>query len=491
MRRVPSTPLGPFDLFARASTGNPGAVAVDDGGTSVLYSQALQSSRRLAWHLRERGVRRGDIVGIDLPPALHAIFALAVLHEAAASVALRPVPAQPAHRLDWVISARAESRVDAHRHILVDSVLLETLNSPAPGFAPVPFASPDDLCRMAYSSGTTGTPKAVPLSLAAVMSRSQAARDLMIPAESFLCTLDIGSASGFHTFIAAVTTGTTYLVPGTSSQNAALVLRHRVAALKASPVQLSQLCDELTRLGTRAPFLRTAYVAGSVTPPAVQAKLRDRTGATLVSLYGSTEAGRAAQGVVSDRDLNAVGRAARGAVLQVVDDEDRPVPPGRIGRVRYRREHQATEYAGDPAATARSFRDGWFYPGDLGTLDASGSLRLAGRVSDLINASGVKIDPSESESVVLTSGLVDDAAGFAFTDTDGLTRFALAVVSARTVDWAEVNRALSVALGPRAPSALFKVPQVPRTESGKVLRSELRRLYETRVVQRLPQSPSS
>lgn len=470
--------LEPFELLFRAAERNPGAVLIDDGTTTVRYREALRLARQLAYRLRSYGVAPGSTLHLDLPPGMHALLTLAGFHEALVTVTARAE--QPATEADWLVTTTGESAA-SRDVIVIDAAFLHDLGDPPPGFAPQRFDGPDAIVRLAVSSGTTGVPKAVRLTLEMIHHRARAARALVVPGEGFLCSLGLGSSSGFHTFLDAIATGTTYLVPSSVHTNLLLIRRHRVASIKVSPWQLAELCDAIDASAEPVPFLRVIYAAGSIVPLAVREKVRRVTSATLVTLYGSTEAGRAAERVLDDDDLDWVGHVAPGTELEIVDEDDRPLPAGTTGVIRYRRAHQAREYDGDPEATARAFRGSWFYPGDRGSLSASGELRLAARATDLINASGMKIDPADAENAAVASGLVLEAAGFGFVDGDGLTRFGLAIVATGEVDLAALNTMLQQTLAGRSPRAIVRLPELPRTTSGKVRRAELQRLYEEAV----------
>jgi acyl-coenzyme A synthetase/AMP-(fatty) acid ligase len=83
--------------------------------------------------------------------------------------------------------------------------------------------------------------------------------------------------------------------------------------------------------------------------------------------------------------------------VQLVDDDDQPVPTGAVGRVRVSTAGGPKGYLNDNEATATFFRDGYFYPGDLGVLREDGRLALQGRVTEVINIDGVKISPAPIE----------------------------------------------------------------------------------------------
>jgi acyl-coenzyme A synthetase/AMP-(fatty) acid ligase len=137
-------------------------------------------------------------------------------------------------------------------------------------------------------------------------------------------------------------------------------------------------------------------------------------------------------------------------------------------------------YFGDPAATARHFRDGCFYPGDLGSFTAAGSLCLAGRTDDVMNLNGIKIYPSEIERVLEDEPGVRSAAAFA---VDSAVHGQIPVVAVvwggdGAADPSRLQARARARLGVRAPRRVVLVDELPRTSAGKVATAELRRLVE-------------
>ena len=128
--------------------------------------------------------------------------------------------------------------------------------------------------------------------------------------------------------------------------------------------------------------------------------------------YASTEGGGVTLLTPADIDTHAdtVGPAVHGVEVQVVDEAHERLPPGEVGRLRYRSPGCATGFYLDPHASVEAFRDGWFYPGDLVQLDTDGLLTLAGRAKDMIIRGGINIYPEEIEATLMAHPAVADAA---------------------------------------------------------------------------------
>jgi acyl-CoA synthetase (AMP-forming)/AMP-acid ligase II len=129
-----------------------------------------------------------------------------------------------------------------------------------------------------------------------------------------------------------------------------------------------------------------------------------------------------------------------------------------------------------------AFRDGWFYPGDIGRLDAGGLLCIAGRADEVMNVGGVKLLPDAVEDVVLGCAGVQDAAAFTAADVSGLERLYVAVVVNKQFDEHVAASAISGAFAEMPSAHFLKLPSIPRGMTAKIDREQLRRLAAKRAV---------
>jgi acyl-CoA synthetase (AMP-forming)/AMP-acid ligase II len=164
-----------------------------------------------------------------------------------------------------------------------------------------------------------------------------------------------------------------------------------------------------------------------------------------------------------------------GVEVQAVDADDQPLPPGTEGVLRVRSGGCAGAYFDAPAASALVFRDGWVYPGDVGTVAPDGLVTLAGRPSEVINQGGVKVLPQLVEDVLLSVPEIGEAAAFGVPDDMGITRVWAAIVPNGRVDMSAVHALCRERLRMRAPTSILQMEALPRNEAGKVLRDVLRK----------------
>jgi long-chain acyl-CoA synthetase len=129
-------------------------------------------------------------------------------------------------------------------------------------------------------------------------------------------------------------------------------------------------------------------------------------------------------------------------------------------------------------------KSGWLSTGDLGYVDADGYVHLVGRADDVINTGGVSVIPDDVEKIAMEFGGVEDCGCIGVPDPEGVLGEVpnLFVVSSNTeFDWALFNRHVLNRLGSLVPKVIVKdIDKLPRSDSGKLLRQELRELHAPR-----------
>ena len=224
------------------------------------------------------------------------------------------------------------------------------------------------------------------------------------------------------------------------------------------------------------PKLRVMMSSGAVLHKEELQMARRRLTPNLINVYATTEAGVVTQLMPSDSESKAgsVGRPVFLADVQVTDDDHKVLPPGEVGRIRYRTLAVPDGFYGNPEETARAFHDGWFYPGDLGKLDSDGYLYVVGRGKDMIIRGGINIYPADIEAVLNAHASVMDASVVGWPVGEMGEEVAAFVVPKgsiaedQLIDYCRANLARY-----KVPKRIFFLDQMPRNEGGKVVKAKL------------------
>jgi len=466
--------LNPFLHLESAAAIDPLGVFLETVDQQISYRDVLTQVKKIAAELRRMGMKPGDRVALDLPESLGILFSEAVFHEAGVGLILpRRLAEEEEFPVDWVFSSHEGPSHGAARRYHVDSAFLRRVDKNHTDLNARSYESAQSLCRVLFSSGTTGRPRAVGFSVEMVEFRSESAHSTWMQGEPFMSLFDSSTSSGFLAQRARVKRRLPLLVPGTPHEIVQMLVSKAVVWVMASPAQIGTLIEQVEAEGAALDSLRTIAVAGGILPPRLADRVLARMGSELVNIYGSTEAGMVAGRYGGYPDPFDAGHLTSGSEVQVVDGDDNELPSGQTGRIRYRRHLMATGYLNDHPAASESFQQGWFYPGDIGAVTYDGRLTVQGRDTDLLNAGGIKVDAVRLDLFALAQSGVVDACAFAAHDGSGLDQIGLAIVCDDAFDVGTFTALVREQFGPSAPNVIARVTAVPRNRVGKPMRSLL------------------
>jgi acyl-CoA synthetase (AMP-forming)/AMP-acid ligase II len=231
------------------------------------------------------------------------------------------------------------------------------------------------------------------------------------------------------------------------------------------------------------PELEEVRLAGAAPSARLLTFIEQTVGTPVRGVYGSTEGGGVSQVWYEPRtDRFDVGIPLPDVDLQVVDADGHELPAGTEGAVRYRTPGLVSGYL--VGGAVEPLPDGWFTPGDRGSLTATGSLVLAGRDSELLNIGGVKVDPARLDDLAAGFPGVRDAAAFGLERHAGIPEVGLAVVTEEGCDLRALDRELRDRMPVGHPTAYWRLDAIPRSRLGKALRAKLTEDYERALSRR-------
>jgi long-chain acyl-CoA synthetase len=346
---------------------------------------------------------------------------------------------------------------------------------------------------MPYTSGTTGRPKGVkrlPPAPDKVAEYTQAMTEVVrtvfgVDAQS-RCLLSAPiyhSAPASYAAFCASSGATLRLEPRfDASRVLSLIATDRISHLYLVPTMYRRLLalPEAERQAADLSSVKFVGSTGSPCPAATKAAMIDWWGPVIHEAYASSETGYVTFIHASDwlTHPGSAGKPVGQAVLKIIDDDGRELPPGQVGSI-YARQPASTDfvYANNPDARGRIDRDGLVTLGDMGYLDDEGFLYISDRKSDMVISGGVNIYPTEIESVLATMPGVGDCAVFGIPDDEFGEALAAAV---QTVNGAVLSEA-AVREFLRERIAGYKVPKqvefhdaLPREDTGKIFKRKLR-----------------
>jgi acyl-coenzyme A synthetase/AMP-(fatty) acid ligase len=482
-----------IEPFIRQALAHPELPALNTGERTYTYGQLLASVRRCAARLRQAGVAPGDRVHYSLPAVPNLIVTLALAHVGAVSVALtagRAATDWPqVHEALGIAFLLVMDRNEAPQHaqglrgVLAVSELLAPGEGAARGAMARP-AEPQEMWRIMSSSGSTGRPKFVAFSHESSLQNGLYQRLVypQAPGDLVLIGMTPGMSFWIHACLRVLYAGACLLLPqrNAAADHLDLLYAHPVTHWVGVPSAAQNVAEILAsgdaRYARPPSSLRLVTIGGSVMSPQLHALLTSRLDAQVYVNYGSTEAFLIAvlDPTLREAEPQSAGRLVPWMEAQATDEEGRPLPPGQVGRLRFRIPGRQLGYLGGDAAQQAAFRDGWFQSNDVGSVTRGGVVTLAGRQEEVLNIGGVKIDPAQLEAAVAQDAAISGCVAIAVPGKLGQPALTLVVATAQGELPLEPIRARCAALGPQSvPSTVLFVPRLPYTAAGKVDRAKV------------------
>jgi acyl-CoA synthetase (AMP-forming)/AMP-acid ligase II len=452
----------PLRRLARVLPDVPAIIRADD--STISYAVLDRTIDAVARRLLAAGLRPGETIGLGIAGPDESRGLIAALALARVGIASSH-PALPAARR--IVFGTAAAAGDL---ALGDAAFAED------GLGPLDLHQGGGaLLRRFASSGTTGRPKPVAVSHALQAARTQA--NMLAPGGPSPCVrivgVDLGITWGFTAALRTLWQGGTLVLTNPAAA-ATRLARHNVQSLVLAPVGLRALLDALP--DDAGPFeeLTTIEVGGDLVSPVLRRAASARLGPVLIAYLGASEAGGIASAPLAALGglADAVGIVHAGVEVEVVDEAGQTLPPGTLGHIRVRGDLVVSGYDGEADGDG-VFRDGWFYPGDLGSLGVDGLLRLAGREGDVLNLGGVKVAARAVEAALLEMPGVADAAAFTVADALGVPTLWAAVVGPERLAREALERFCQERLRDNFPKAVMQLPSLPRNAAGKLRRDVL------------------
>ena len=471
--------LNLIDHLTFRATLEPACAAVCTPDLSITWKQLLLVVKGAARRLRLAGLQPGQVAVTSMRnQEVDWVLTLALFHEAALSCSSETLDALPSSvTADWFITDRKSPAKASAKTIVIDNDWLAAARDEYEPIDARNYESSDALVRLVLTSGTTGRGKAVALTLGQVIGRAERGMALR-GAHTGISTLGLATAADFNFAVTCLMTDAPLMVPRTMRDAVDLIRQHGLEGILSTPTQLAAIVDLLEAAGEVLDSVKMVRCGGGSMSSRLVERIRRNITTNILALYGSTEAFGMCAFKPTPRSNPAVaGHAGPDAKVEVVDAQGQSLPRGEVGLVRVKTPFMVAGYYGDEAESARSFRDGWFYPGDRGAIAADGRLVLAGREGDLLNHGGVKFDPTVLDRFLAEVEGIKDAAVFLAPTESGVTRVAAAVVAGADFNAAALRTVLAARFPTYAPTLFVNVAKIPRNAMGKVMRPALSSSY--------------
>jgi long-chain acyl-CoA synthetase len=494
----------PTEALMQRAQSQPGSMAFIFEKDVWTYRRLAEESEQIAQGLAASGVKAGDRVVLHMtnrPEMLVAYYAClrmgaiaAPLRTAFTCAELAPMlqRLQPALYIGEAALYPNVAPVDAtilpreKRFIVDDAGQTPAVRSwddlkQAPR-SDLPTPASDRPAVLINTSGSTGQPKFVVYTQDTVAAAMQLVhKHFGLSADDVIVSpLQLAHGTGFMFSLLFVQFGLPFIMLQTANPDIVLdcIERYRATWMVGFPNQYAGLLEAQQAKPRDVSSLRICLTGGDVCPVDLQNRFMSALGAPLYNVWGATEgAGQLTFGLRP----GPVFRIAEEEQVRVVDENGAEVAHGEVGELLIRGANVFVGYWDDPAATARSLKDGWYYTGDLVRRGEGDELWFVSRIKDIIIRGGTNISPAEvEEALVACHPAVEEAGAVGKPDPvlgERVFGFVKLAPGARESIVAEILQNVARRLASyKIPEGLRVIDALPRNALGKVDRRALERM---------------
>lgn len=472
-------------------------VAIREDEREITFDELLRMSMAICGSL-ERWVRQpGSRVALVVPNSAAFVASFAAVARLGGVVA----PLNPQYRPQELKHYLADLEAGA---VVVDTRLAPVVSAVASTLDPAPVVlavAPDGGQTMVrpgtgagraissavsspllqqYTSGSTGAPKLVIRTHANLLAELETLRTIfeIDERDRFIGVTPFSHVNGLvRTMMTSMYAGAClYPLPEFRRRRILeLITRERITFFGGVPHMFSILGETPQRGDVDLSSLRVVFSSSAPLSRADHQRFRAAYGVVIRQLYGSTETGTISfnRDPSAESDPRSVGTPLPGVRVEVVDDNGQSVAVGEEGEFAIQSPFATSEYVGDSAASSESFRDGFYFSGDVGTRDGAGRLTIVGRKKLYINRGGFKVNPYEVEDVIRAHGKVSDVMVFGAPGPMGDELVCCVAVASEPCTEEEIVAHC------RERIADFKIPGriefrsgLPRSSTGKIIRHQ-------------------
>lgn len=336
---------------------------------------------------------------------------------------------------------------------------------------------------MLFTSGTSGKPKAVPLSFGNLFAAFNSGKTIFgySGTDSWYLNLPLYHIGGFSILARAIYAGSSIILPESNDLD---VLENNLKFVKPTllslvPTQLKRICENGIKPNSE---LRAVLIGGGFSDESILTNASNLDW-KIFKVYGSTETS-AFVAALHPKEVNAkpnsVGKPLQNVEIKIFDDERNYVPVNMSGEIALKTESLFSGYLNNDEATSAAFSNGYYLTGDFGFFDEDGYLFLEDRRTDLIVSGGENISPNEIEHVISQFPNIEEVCVFGLPDKEWGECIAAVVTSK---DGNEIKMSgLKIFLRENLPSfklpkTFFQVKELPKSAIGKIKRAEVKKFF--------------
>ncbi|WP_245979890.1 long-chain-fatty-acid--CoA ligase [Peribacillus asahii] len=504
-----------YEMLEQTAAKYPNQVAVIDGEIKLSYSELKETIDAFASVLYEKGIQKGDRIGLMLPNGIHYMISYYATQRLG-GIVVQVNPLYQTSELQYMLDdanpklficgrnqAEKLEKIEDFENVHViftkdesnkDQILLKGKNCTLP---PLNINPNEDVAVLQYTGGTTGRSKGVMLTHFNIISNIHQSGSVVSSVmkegeERILGVAPLTHAMAMTNMNYTVRFAATYIIVEKFEVTKVLqtISQYKPTMMLGSPTMYIALLNH-PNLGKNDLSCFKICISGSAPLPVeVLKELERKSGAHIFEGYGLSEATTSTHRtpVDGERKIGSVGIPVPLTESKIVDIETgtRELATGERGELIVKGPQVMKGYWNKSVETALTIRDGWLYTGDIAVRDKDGYYYIVGRKKDMVIAGGLNIYPAEVEEMLYQHPAIAEACVFGVPDAY-LGEKLLAIVILKQGENISEQELLSWCEGR---IARYKIPRaiefreaLPKTIVGKILRRRLVEEYKEKLNQ--------
>ena len=466
------------------------AVAIYHQNGSLTYKELHQLIDKCVTLLKQNDVQPKDVVAVILRDELLQIIMMLAVAKIGGTLFCLPAETHPQERTDLLQKVETSYlfsdivNID-HNIIYAD---LEMINATHPTNSNSYQETSTLPWIIVFGSGSTGKSKLIPITHEQQIERMKLSFSTfeLDQNDRFASLIHINFYSSRFLCLSALYSGIPIVI--FDRQDIDILQQYNSFNVTLIYATVAHIHRFLKQTDRKMSGLKALLVAGSFVSSSLRKEVAQKLTKQLFIGYGTNESGSITRSVPPKSYLHerSVGYPLSGVTVEIVDKDDLIVPSESIGEIRIRGKSVICGYIGDNDATRASFKDEWFYPGDLGAKKDDGEILFYGRSDDMMIMNGINIYPVEIENTMLTHPDIVDAAALPVESlmSQDIPICAVTLSKQSKVSQNELLIYCKKRLGSRAPQKIIILDTIPRNEQGKKMRKEINAIVKEKLTKK-------
>lgn len=474
------------ELVTYQSKVRPNDVVIYEKDFNVTYEELEFYISNLAKWLLSKGVKPKNIVGITFKDEYLAFVSMLAISRIGATVFSIPTDTSPLQKKELVDELNIKDIITDLRlsssianYLTISQNTLK--NSTEILIDKKSFSSKKIPWILVLGSGSTGKRKIIPVTNEQQIGRTKTSLDWLKNQTKDRCSsiVHIDSYSSKVLYLQALISGSSIVF--FNNKNLRILdfyKKYKITVLYMVVVQVQEVLMEFkNETKCMMPDIKTLMVDGSSVSDSLRENIRNKITPNIMVRYGINEIGS----VTVSRPphvydtKNTVGFPVKNIELEIVDSQGMLQENNTIGEIRIKSDLAMTSYFNDGEATQKAFKDGWFYPKDLGIFTDDGQLIFKGRADDMMIMNGINIFPLEIEQTLLSHEDIIDAVAFPTKSIvhNDIPSCAVVLKKDSTLTQESIDAFCTRKLAIRRPRSIYILDEIPRNQDGKVVKEQL------------------